>query len=607
MTDYLFQEVPVYDRLGVNLMLARNARIDVLDTVLDVVSPGLKQSGQPVSYVTTDELGRATFTNTQGYARLRSQRGLEQVVYSPQYLDDIKQAPVIAQSAADSAAASANSAAASAALVGAPADSAIAAAVGGAGSSTRGAIDASWQRERGFDARKYGTLVGDGVADDQPTIQAAINAASTAGGGEVFLPKGIFKLGSTLSLPSGVRLCGHSRRTTTLKVAVINVPAVTMLGASAVSTVVQTGVSHLAISGPGKAAGGTGSGVFIKWASVDVCLDSLWITGWGLHGIESVDSYSMTFRQVLLDSNGGDGFNGTTNQNNLTFDRTISINNGGRGYSVTGGTTCLFLNADAESNVGAGFDLRYVFAPSLIGCHMEKNGTDATSPNIYLHYRTGLSEKTTAANIISCVIQGQSTTKRGLVIDGATRTNFQGNWFANHVTDHVQTTSNADRTWVGANSYTGTGTELTDGSASSVRMDYDATNLCARTDVLRLIPRSLNPAVLAQGQTWWSSTTDQFKARDASAIRTVFTGWQGTATLDFPSIAAGATAELTVTVTGAATGDTVSLAPPSTIAAGLMWSGYVSAANTVTVRLFNSTASAVDPVSAGWKVNVLRS
>jgi hypothetical protein len=78
-----------------------------------------------------------------------------------------------------------------------------------------------------------------------------------------------------------------------------------------------------------------------------------------------------------------------------------------------------------------------------------------------------------------------------------------------------------------------------------------------------------------------------------------------TATLDFASIAAGATAELTITVTGAATGDFVILAAPSGIEAGLMWTGFVSAADTVKIRLHNTTGGAVDPASASWKATVM--
>lgn len=79
-----------------------------------------------------------------------------------------------------------------------------------------------------------------------------------------------------------------------------------------------------------------------------------------------------------------------------------------------------------------------------------------------------------------------------------------------------------------------------------------------------------------------------------------------TATLDFPSIAAGAVATLTITVTGAVAGDTVSLGAPATLEAGLMFTGIVTAANTVTVRVHNTTAGAIDPASATWRATVIR-
>ncbi len=52
---------------------------------------------------------------------------------------------------------------------------------------------------------KFGA-VGNGVADDTAAIQAAINAAITAGGGSIFLPKGIYKLTSTLVMQMGLHI-----------------------------------------------------------------------------------------------------------------------------------------------------------------------------------------------------------------------------------------------------------------------------------------------------------------------------------------------------------------------------------------------------------------
>lgn len=78
----------------------------------------------------------------------------------------------------------------------------------------------------------------------------------------------------------------------------------------------------------------------------------------------------------------------------------------------------------------------------------------------------------------------------------------------------------------------------------------------------------------------------------------------GSATLDFPSIAAGATSELTITVTGAAAGDVVYLGPPSGLEAGLAASARVSAANTVTVRMHNTTGGSINAASATWRARV---
>lgn len=82
------------------------------------------------------------------------------------------------------------------------------------------------------------------------------------------------------------------------------------------------------------------------------------------------------------------------------------------------------------------------------------------------------------------------------------------------------------------------------------------------------------------------------------------------ATLNFPSIGAANTAdadqELTIPVTGAVAGNGVVLGPPAALEAGLSATGYVSAADTVTVRLANHTNAAIDPASATWHAFVMQ-
>lgn len=77
-----------------------------------------------------------------------------------------------------------------------------------------------------------------------------------------------------------------------------------------------------------------------------------------------------------------------------------------------------------------------------------------------------------------------------------------------------------------------------------------------------------------------------------------------TAALNFGNILAAASADLTITVTGAAVGDAVHLGPPAALEATVTALGIVTAADTVTVRLFNIGGIAVDPASATWRATV---
>ena len=78
-----------------------------------------------------------------------------------------------------------------------------------------------------------------------------------------------------------------------------------------------------------------------------------------------------------------------------------------------------------------------------------------------------------------------------------------------------------------------------------------------------------------------------------------------TATLDFGSIASLGSAELTITVTGAADGDPVIIGIPNgSFTTGLVFTGRVSATNTVSIQAYNSTLGAIDPASGTFKSTV---
>ena len=81
-----------------------------------------------------------------------------------------------------------------------------------------------------------------------------------------------------------------------------------------------------------------------------------------------------------------------------------------------------------------------------------------------------------------------------------------------------------------------------------------------------------------------------------------------TATLDFPTIAAGETERLTATVTGAALLDPVLVSGPADIynSNNSTIDAWVSSANTVTVRVRNNGAGPIDPDEGQFKIKVFK-
>jgi len=78
------------------------------------------------------------------------------------------------------------------------------------------------------------------------------------------------------------------------------------------------------------------------------------------------------------------------------------------------------------------------------------------------------------------------------------------------------------------------------------------------------------------------------------------------AAFDFASSATLVSSDVTVTVTGARLGDPVAIGMVTNPAANLTYYGFVSAADTVTVRFMNTSGSTVDPASQQITVCVFK-
>ncbi len=95
---------------------------------------------------------------------------------------------------------------------------------------------------------------------------------------------------------------------------------------------------------------------------------------------------------------------------------------------------------------------------------------------------------------------------------------------------------------------------------------------------------------------------------DSLAAYTLAKTLTATTTLNFPSTAAATCSDLTITVSGAADGNPVSIGVPgASVLANGSYSAWVSASNTVTVRFCNHQAvGSLDPASGTFRATVLK-
>ena len=80
----------------------------------------------------------------------------------------------------------------------------------------------------------------------------------------------------------------------------------------------------------------------------------------------------------------------------------------------------------------------------------------------------------------------------------------------------------------------------------------------------------------------------------------------GAATLNFGSVSTNSAADLTITVTGAGTNSVVILGLPPGAHTNIVYTGFVSATNTVTVRAQNISLEDTDPAAGSFRATVLQ-
>lgn len=404
--------------------------------------------------------------------------------------------------------------------------------------AVRPAYAVDWLNVKTFNAK------GDGTTDDAPAIQAAINAASAAGGGTLYFPPGRYVLNASLTWASGVNAVGAGDRVSILQSTNQNLDCIVGTDISGVT------LQALQLSGPGR---GYGTGVrFTRYAApstANITLRDVLIQSFGGDGVFLHELASSTLHRVRVRTCGGVGFHLQAPQD-----------------TVLGGASTALVACSAEGNVTGGFWLDGMVYTSLTGCG---------ASNTPFGYRLDNCKS------ISLSGSGAEQCTTGLIVYG-------GN--GSVATGFYTEASDGTSVWLtnGASGVILAGVvETSPGSNATTCLKADAGTYGTALGLIAVKPNALNGTVNLLGQGDGSVTL-----AGRTVIPTTGAGARmGTAVL------AGGTVTVNTTAIGANSVVMLTTQAPG----GTVGAPYVSARTAGTSFTITST-SASDTSTVGWRI-----
>lgn len=434
-----------------------------------------------------------------------------------------------------------------------------------------------------FNVKAYGAL-GDSSTNDYTAVAAAIAAASvsTTPSAEVYFPAGTYVIASPLTIPVGVVLRGASG-----------------YGQGTWSQLKYTGAGvgdFLTFDGSGSVGGGkiqdlilsrgtaSGGNAIKLYATSTASRPGEFVISNVL--VSSYDGVQTWARGLHVD---GTAANTVGNKGVRTIYaekfRVADVSTAGESIYINQAAHVTFnhVQVDPGPTLGAAGIKTAGETTNLIMSSVICNG-DMTLAGT-------LSNVKVIGYVAGDLNIGASVTGADCLVNGATLTIASG------------AKGSAQGYWTGAVSAP-TSTFIV-ANANAYRIKLAAGSTAANTAPIKLTPGTLMTTPENGAMEFDASGNLHFTGSGTIRDR-IFTGRSGAATLDFPSIAAGASADLTFTITGASNGNAVSPAWPPSLPAGIVGVMFVSATDTITVRLSNVSAAPIDYGLATFGATVLR-
>lgn len=217
-----------------------------------------------------------------------------------------------------------------------------------------------------YNVKNYGA-VGNNSADDTSAIQSALDAASSAGGGTVFVPAGTYKISSALTLPTSVSIAGAGMNTS-----IIKQTSTTSHVLYCADNYRFASIHDLQIYGPGS---GTGAGIYLGFSSTtpaDLSFKNVFIQNMGSHGMYVNTPIATVLTNIRVQGCDGNGFH-IVSGTSVTFEACYANANAGNGYEIQN-VNYSALNACASDNNAIGYSINGSSAIVLNGCGSEQCG-----------------------------------------------------------------------------------------------------------------------------------------------------------------------------------------------------------------------------------------